>query len=292
VTEKIYQISVPADKRLSITLMRILLSSAQTTLPFSSKNIKISEMFEEKDSEELENIVLELFNPTFKDIGNYNGGFIHYIPDHPILSKFRKLLSQVLSEYSQRENIEIDIPEFLTEFNYNLVKNLENEKHSNSELESLLNKWKINQDFYNLLRYIENAKNLFLEPNKIDKKSLSDYFLENKIYKVDTHTWHYDELNIYNKEEIDLDTILKSKKSVEVIDAPYGIGKSTFAKYIGYRFAKQFIENPVDKDVHIPILVPLKFGLERTCNDRSLINDLNYIKEYKQENRYSKILVI
>jgi hypothetical protein len=93
VTEKIYQISVPADKRLSITLMRILLSSAQTTLPFSSKNIKISEMFEEKDSEELENIVLELFNPTFKDIGNYNGGFIHYIPDHPILSKFRKLLS-------------------------------------------------------------------------------------------------------------------------------------------------------------------------------------------------------
>jgi hypothetical protein len=46
ITEKVYEAKVPVEKRLSLTLMRIMLESAKDSLPYSISNLKIEEIFD------------------------------------------------------------------------------------------------------------------------------------------------------------------------------------------------------------------------------------------------------
>lgn len=66
---------------------------------------------------------------------------------------------------------------------------LDEEQRNNTEVSNLLNKWKVNNEFYNLQSFLKNAKDLFLKPNKVDKKSLSDYYIENNKYRVKRDSW-------------------------------------------------------------------------------------------------------
>jgi len=273
---KIYGSQIPIQTRLSLTLTRIMLESAKDSLQFDS-HLKIESILtEDKDSEEIENIVVESLNPKYYE-GTYAQNAITYLPDHPIIVRFRNMLKKGISDYNSKNDSNISISRFLTEFNTTLLKKLEEERNINKDLEKFLYKWKVNSDFHNLLIYLENAKNLFFEPNKIDTKSLSEYYVQNKIQVVDRGTWDRDEIEIHNKEEWKLDSFLKSRKPIEVIAAPFGIGKSSLGKKIAYDCATKFIQDPTDPDSYIPIFVPLKFALESTSNDNSLENDLDDI---------------
>src|SRR3954471_12679926 len=44
ITEKLYDSKVPADRRLSITLMRIMLESAKCSLPYLVSNTKVKDI--------------------------------------------------------------------------------------------------------------------------------------------------------------------------------------------------------------------------------------------------------
>jgi uncharacterized protein YjbI with pentapeptide repeats len=291
VIEKIYESKIPIQTRLSFTLTRMMLESAKDSLQFDS-DVKIENILtEDKDSEEMENIVVESLNPKYYE-DTYARNAITYLPDHPIIVKFRNMLKKGISDYNSKNGSNISISLFLTEFNTTLLKKLEEERNSNKDLEKLLYKWKVNSDFHNLLIYLENAKNLFFEPNKVDRKSLSEYYVQNKIHVVDRGTWDRDEIEIQNKKEWKLDSFLKSRKSIEVIAAPFGIGKSSLGKKIAYDCATKFIQDPTDPDSYIPIFVPLKFELESTSNDNSLKNDLHDITSLSDREKNTKVLVI
>ena len=92
VTEKAYQKVVPVEKRLSLSLMRIMIESARDSLPYSVSNIKIDEIFsKESSSDEFGNIILELFDSN----ASANRVTVEYFPDHPVFIKFRNLLKDV-----------------------------------------------------------------------------------------------------------------------------------------------------------------------------------------------------
>src|SRR4029079_10522742 len=135
-------------------------------------------------------------------------------------------------------------------------------------------------------------REIFLESNDIDEKSLSDYYVENQTYVVEKNTWDVHEEQIERKKEWHVDSFLASNESLAVIAAPFGIGKSSLAKKIAYDCAAQFIANPTDPLVYIPIFVPLKSSLETTINNNSLENDLNDITSLSSRAEYTNILVI
>jgi hypothetical protein len=171
ITEKVYEAKVPVEKRLSLTLMRIMLESAKDSFPYSVSNVKIEDIFDKGSSQEFENIVLELFEKhSNKSVSKKP--IISYLPDHPAFIKFKDLLSNGIKEFNRKNKSNIDVSLFTTEFNSNLLIKLEDEKADNQELRTLLHKWKVNSDFQNIREYLKNAKDLFFEPNKIDGKSL------------------------------------------------------------------------------------------------------------------------
>ena len=303
ITDKVYKTGVSVDKRLSLTLMRIMLESAVDSLPYSVSNTKVEDILGKKGngrSEEFEKLVLELLDSKYNQYidnnqRNIDAKISTYLPDHPVFIKFKDLLSQGIKTINHNHGYDlISVPVFLTEFNSNVVIKLEEEKAKNDkDLENLLHKWKTHKDFGNLQLYLKNARNVFFEKNPIDGKSLSEYYIENKTYKVDKQTWGYDEEKIEKKGEWSLDSFLKSNNSVEVIAAPFGIGKSSLAKKMSHDCAIKFVENPTDPKVYIPIFVPLKFALEVTCNgNKSLENDLERIASYSSRKNETNILVI
>lgn len=167
IIEKVYEKKIPVDKRLSLTLMRIMLESAEDSLPFSVTNVKVEEIVADKgDSDDFENIVLKLFDPKYnQDINKTQS--ITDLPNHPVFEDFKNLLGNGIATINHKYGYNINIGLFLTEFNSNFVLRLEKENTSNKNLESLLHKYEINKNFQNLQVYLENAKNLFLERIKI-----------------------------------------------------------------------------------------------------------------------------
>jgi hypothetical protein len=158
-----------------------------------------------ENEEQFENIVLELFDPKYNEVGN------RYLPDHPVFIKFKDLLGNGIKRfndnYASSSITIINLPLFLTEFNSNLLINLEEEKLNDKDLRTLLRKWKVNCDFQKMLQYLKNARNLFFETNTIDQKSLSDYYIENKAYVVDKKTWDYEEKDIQKSKEWNMDSL-------------------------------------------------------------------------------------
>jgi hypothetical protein len=64
ITEKAYQNVVPVEKRLSLTLMRIMIR--KDSFPYSVSSIKIDDILsKEKTTDEFGNIVLEMFDPKY-----------------------------------------------------------------------------------------------------------------------------------------------------------------------------------------------------------------------------------
>jgi uncharacterized protein YjbI with pentapeptide repeats len=286
ITEKVIDAKIPIETRLSFTLMRIMLESTRDSLQFTS-NVNIEKFLnEEADAEQMENAVVEFFNPRYKR-ETYDD-----ITNHPVISKFRNQLKRRITEYNEKNNSNISIPLFLTEFNSNLLLKLEEEKTKNEDLKKLLHKWEVNNDFYYVLNYLRNAKKIFFEINAIDERSLSEYYLENKAYIVDIKKWDNEEIEIKKKGQWNPDSFLQSKRAIEVIAAPFGIGKSSFGKKIAYDYATRFIQDPTDPTSFIPIFVPLKFALEKTCNGNSLKTDLADITSHSSSKENTKILII
>jgi hypothetical protein len=246
-----------------------MLESARDSIPYSVSNVKVEEVLGDQRDSEFEDIVLDLFDQKYNqgDTVDEENKVITYLPDHPVFSKFRNLLSDEIKIYNDKNRSNtINIPLFLTEFNSNLLFRLEEEKTNNKDIVNLLQKWKTDADFHNLQHYLRNAKALYIKPNKIDGKSLSEYYVENQAYKVDKDTWGHDEEDISDKVQWNLDSLLKSDDPMVVIGAPFGIGKSSLAIKIAYDCVTKYIQSPCDSIAYIPIFVPLRFALEATSN--------------------------
>jgi uncharacterized protein YjbI with pentapeptide repeats len=296
VIEKVYEAKVPPQKRLPFTIMRILLKSAENSLPYAA-DMKVEEFFGNKgNTDKFENIVLELFDPRYEDniMLGQDTEKITDLRDHPVFTKFKSLFTKGIEIYnSKHEDNKISIPRFLNEFDLNVQLRLDEERENNQDLENLLNKWKTYKNFQNLQSYLENASNKFFEKiMSIDGKSVSEYYVENKAYNVPKSTWNQDEKNIEKKEEWTIDSLLRSNDKIAVIAAPFGIGKSSLAKKISYECASKFIQNPTDSSAYIPIFVPLQSALEDTCNNCSLQNDLSSVASYSSRLENANILAI
>ena len=290
ITEKAYQNVVPVEKRLSLILMRIMIQSAEDSFPYSVSSIKIDDIFsKEKTSDEFGDIVLKIFDSKYFA----NKVTIVDILDHPVFDKFRDLLKFGLEKHNEKYEPKVNIPLFVTEFNWKLLTNLKEEESKNKDLQNLLQKWEVNTGFLKLTSYLDNATKPFLKPRGIyDDKPLLEYYVENQTYIVSKDTWDRAEAGIKEKEEWHLNSFLSSNDSLAIIAAPFGIGKSSLAKKMAHDCATRYIADPTDGKAFIPVLVPLKFAFEKTSNNNSLDNDLKNITSFSPREKDTNILAI
>jgi hypothetical protein len=157
------------DERAFGSLIKIAFESAQESLPERDK-IPI------KDAKS-ENIKRELFD-AFINTEGWNS----YLPDHPVIVKFRSLVCSIL-KYEQHSEL---VRDFVFNFNITL------EEKADHDLDiQLFKRWSNKEDsLKSLIKHLEYSRSLIYKTNPAYQRSLNEYYIENNaILAEDIKTW-------------------------------------------------------------------------------------------------------
>ena len=137
--------------------------------------------------------------------------------------------------------------------------------------------------------YLETVKKDFEEKKPIDGKSLSSYYVESSFKLTKRETWNKKDEEVKGKEWKVEDFLKDDKRWRIVIGASFGLGKTSFVKYLANKFADLYNKN---KDSYFPIVVNLS-GLEdvKSCSVYNQEN-LNYFIPNIIENESRNVLLI
>jgi hypothetical protein len=175
------------------------------------------------------NIKRELFL-TFTKLDEWNS----YLPDHPTIKKFRRLICDILRSAQDNNLIPKDndlIPNFILKFDVTLEQKVDNDP----DMQPFKKWYTVVEGTKNLRRHLQDSRLLFDRPNSIDQKKLKTYYVENNARLTDLETWDKKEENYYGEDREVTDLIsdfLKEKGWYMVIGAPFGIGKTSLAIYL------------------------------------------------------------
>jgi hypothetical protein len=131
------------------------------------------------------------------------------------------------------------------------------------------------------------------KPNPVDNKKSTDYYTKNRTIELDIKdeinhkdNWNLDyeaESLYHDNKEWKLENFLNSQEKIKVIAAPFGTGKTSFAKYTAQNM---IINREVIKlnDTWIPIYISLKDKLVSDYRYVEFYHDLNEVIQPQQEN--------
>jgi len=105
--------------------------------------------------------------------------------------------------------------------------------------------------------YLEKVKEDFEKKNPIDGKSLSSYYVESSFKLTTEETWNKEDkiVKIVEGEEWRVEDFLKDDKRWRVvIGASFGLGKTSFVKYLANKLANLYNES---EDSYFPIVIKL-----------------------------------
>lgn len=178
------------------------------------------------------NIKLELFR-TFTKLDEWNS----YLPDHPTIKKFRRLICDILRSAQDNNLIPKDddlIPNFILRFDITLEHKVDNDP----AIQPFKKWYTVVEGTQNLRRHLQDSRLLFDRPNSVDQKKLKTYYVENNaVLLTDLETWEKEEENYENERNATdlISDFLKEKGWYIVIGAPFGIGKTSLAIYLAYK---------------------------------------------------------
>jgi hypothetical protein len=202
----------------------------------------------------------ELLTNLFTIFTNEDSSLNSYLPNHKVIARFRDTLYDLLRESKTPPN-DKDLPKILFEFN-TLIE--QKATQGNEELGEY-HKWN-RTGFYNeLYCYLEQTRtDLEYEINPVDKKPWYAYYVKNRAVVRTKEYWgkNYAE---DDKKGWDFENFLKDENKkiwYTIIGAPFGIGKTSLAKYIAIHCAKKYLET-ADPSNDVPIFVRLKDGLTK-----------------------------
>ena len=143
------------------------------------------------------------------------------------------------------------------------------------------------------VRLLEYMAWYFTEPNKIDGKPLSEYYVESNAVIMPINTWSKSykdiEIEINKYPSWNIEGFLNDpSQGIVVIGAEFGTGKTSYARYITHLYANRCLSNGSD---YFPILVKLRSGLNNVYGTHGLDYVLNIVTNDSQ-NKDRKILLI
>jgi uncharacterized protein YjbI with pentapeptide repeats/nucleoside phosphorylase len=107
-----------------------------------------------------------------------------------------------------------------------------------------------------LVSYLEEIKKGFTELSPIDGKSLKDYYVENKLAMMPAGTWNKPRERVKGTPWRVEDFLRDREKWMVIIGAPFGMGKTSFVKYLAYKYAEQILAG--NEEACFPVLVKLR----------------------------------
>jgi uncharacterized protein YjbI with pentapeptide repeats/nucleoside phosphorylase len=142
-----------------------------------------------------------------------------------------------------------------------------------------------------LKNYLKKIKNEFEEPNPIDHKRLKEYYVQSSLILTSGETWSTpDELVRGKKWSVD-DFLRDTTKWMIVIGAPFGTGKTSFVKYLAFKYAEQCLSQ--NREAPFPILVRLR---EMTDISSGFVYEQetleSILRKIWMENKSRKVLLI
>lgn len=250
----------------------------KTALHVAKEIIKEAEelMENEHKNEELLKQLLKIYTFKKTDLETYqkwNG-----IPiDHPIVQDFRKRMFQIIKE----NNIETIYPNFVTEFNIKFQDKIQElDEFKDCQKQTKLKN--LSKERAEYLRWILND---FDKPHPIDKKKVTEYYIQNRAIEFDLEDEESFEKDYWNISDFEaekyftskkrwcLEDFLSSRETIKFIAAPFGTGKTSFAKYMVMRIAE---ENLTGQNTWIPLYIPLKQKLNSIYTpDDTIYHDLS-----------------
>lgn len=100
--------------------------------------------------------------------------------------------------------------------------------------------------------YLNEAKRLFEEKSPLDGKSLKEYYVVSRTVNVGTETWDEEDKDIRGKGWDFREFIKDQNEWYIVIGGPFGMGKTSYVKYIAYKLAIN-----LNKYQYVPLFVRL-----------------------------------
>jgi hypothetical protein len=272
------------EDRASNSLIRIVFATATEALKHASKEyfhgeeIKIDMDLNMKKTM-LQN-VFESFTAYYEDDGSFTS-----LTDLPSILSFK---SSLVSQLKQK--LKGQITDFEEQFDALFESSMENDPDI-QKIEILRERKKRQRNLKKYLQYVitESEKNSLnnLGRKSSDKASSYDgnYYIEKRqAIMVDARqSWSSTDdevqeeycnkiINDNNDVEKKIDDFVKSG-SIDsrylFIGAPFGTGKTTLVKKVASKYADEYLKAKT-KSRYIPILVLLKYGLERAYNDLNL----------------------
>jgi hypothetical protein len=270
VIEKVYQHFQGEEKIAFSQLLIIMVNSSNESL----KSIKNPEELKIKDVErnaDFINDLLSIFISTRWNRHLFNS-------DNPVIKKYQNEIIRIMkeNEVDQRSITKLSII-----FEDRFTNNLKKDRIKYNQLNSYLKKIESQNHVDELIEYLERTYNSqFFYENKIDGRFLHQYYIVNDTFEVSTKYWRKDSQEINEKVEWNYKKFLKStdpNDDYAVISASFGIGKSSYSRYLTLTLADEFLKNPSNADNYIPILIPLKDNFNNVYGKRNFEAVLNLV---------------
>lgn len=212
---------------------------------------------DEKKTEETLQQLIKIYSFKETDYDSYQkwNSLVPY--DHPIVKRFKQSIINLLMENENSQYIEFET-QFNLQFQSEIIKSDIFIKYQKEK--SLENISETRKDYFS---WILNDLD---KPNPVDNKKAADYYTKNRAIELEIFddiiehkdNWNitdYEVESLYNKDKgWKIESFLNSNERIKVIAAPFGTGKTSFAKYT----AQNLIINREAiqiKDTWIPIYI-------------------------------------
>lgn len=176
------------DEKLFSSLIKFTFECAQATLS-NTKNISINNI----KSKEIQHSLFSIFiNTTQEDIYWTS----YYLPSHPIIREFKKLLRELLEAEGHRDLVQ----DFMFDFNMRIEEKADHEENL------VFRQWSEHiKHKKKLTEHLLYTSTMIYKCNPIDNKILAEYYVENNAVVADINdTWNKEDS--YFSEYIDEDS--------------------------------------------------------------------------------------
>jgi nucleoside phosphorylase len=144
-----------------------------------------------------------------------------------------------------------------------------------------------------LKEYLEEVKKEFEEKSPIDGKPISEYYVESSLKLTEKKTWNKKDEEVKGKEWKVEDFLKDLEEWRIIIGASFGMGKTSFIKYLAKKLAEALLTDMTNYDSYFPIVVKLNrlddiksYGIYKQKNLVGLLEDV------KRENESRKVLLL
>src|SRR6185312_12886670 len=220
----------------------------RTAISVAQKIIQDADKFTTDDQVNEEILVRMIKIYSFKDMDKERYRKWNGQPgDHPIVEDFRKIMVKTI----KKNNLESQYLNFVPLFNVEFQEEIR-QKPKFIEYQKQTAMKNLSKERGDYLNWIINELD---EPHPIDKRKATEYYIQNRAIEIyleeekrllpNKDPWNMSDTEVENyfkyQRKWTIDDFLSSREIIKYIAAPFGTGKTSFAKHIAIKISESYL---------------------------------------------------